>query len=104
MNNEKINERLAQLIYPDAHKVEIDGVYVKKPTGWMTFNPASNWSDLMPIVVKLKLSLNVVDFDDESLPAQFKWQAESFYGDYRVDRECPLQALALCAIRVLEGE
>lgn len=104
----ELNKRLAELMawrYESGIKsVEYDEqqkCFWVENVGFQSFgieNYCTNWSDIMPIVVELKIKLD----PRRSLP-KLGWMASLDDQNYTVGKS-PQRALVICCIKVLESK
>lgn len=93
--NKKLTEmRTVRVISCD--KIEVKGAGVRSID--YPINYCTNWNDIMPIAVELKIKLD----PRRSLP-KLGWMASLDDQNYAVDKS-PQRALVICCIKVLEGK
>jgi len=83
----------------------LDGVFIRNDDGsHYEFDPCNNWSDLMPLVVEYKISLDWDSFNWDAYKNQFHNDGEYLCAKYPITLINPQRAAAECLLKVLQGE
>lgn len=98
------NKRLANLLGVNWSASAQDGLIV--PGQSSSVNYCENWGDIMPLFVKYGISIETADATPCGKVSA--WEAYCLMVDdwcfHRVVDKCPLRAIVICLIKVLEAK